>query len=180
MTVLRNGGGLPALEVSPRRCLRVFPLLALFALLALSATPAQAVGTISTFTRVDDLDFGDFTVLGSCSNCTITIDAATGTRSASGGVILRSSNGGNRGQYSAKLQGCGTGCSYTAGVSPSSLNLTTSGGTMTVTAFTFNQTAYSGPNGTNTLYVGGTLRIPSVSVTAGSYTSSAYTVTATP
>lgn len=149
-------------------------------LMLLVACSWQSSWAATNPTFVNDLDFGDFTVLGSCVNCSITIDAATGARSASGGVILRNSNSGQRGQYSVKASGCGQNCSYTVTVTPSSLNLPTAGGNMTVNTFTSSQTAFSGPNGTNTLYIGGTLRIPSVNVTAGSYTSSAYTVSTNP
>lgn len=152
-------------------------------LLALVLSCAWQVGwaaASATVTFVSNLSFGDFTVLGSCVNCSITIDPATGMRSASGGVILRSSNAGQRGQYTVKMSGCGQSCSYTATVTPASLNMVTAGGTMTVDTFATNQTALTGSNGSNTLYVGGTLRIPSVNVTAGSYSSASFTVTTTP
>lgn len=151
-------------------------LMALFLLTAPALCWAQQGST--TITLTTGLDFGDFTVLGSCANCTITIDAATGNRTSSGGVILRPTNSGARASYDVQRAQCGNNCSYTVSVAPSTVTMPTAGGTMTVLSFTTSQTALQ--NRRNTLFVGGTLRIPSVSVTAGTYTSGNFTVTTVP
>ena len=150
-------------------------LLSLFAAIAFIA---PAYGQAVALTYVAAIDFGDFHILGSCSNCEITINAATGARTATGGVILRSSNEGRRGQYTALMSKCGQ-CSYTAdAVTPANVAMNTAGGVMTVLNFTTSQTAMV--NKGNTLYVGATLRIPSSAVTAGTHTSGNFSVNTTP
>lgn len=158
-------------------CLRNGIALLVLALAGIVPAHGQGAAMTSTITYVTNIDFGDFHILGSCSNCEITINAATGARTATGGVILRPSNPGKRGQYIVQMEKCGQ-CSYTASVAPSSVAMNTPGGVMTVLNFTTSQTAMV--NRTNTLYVGATLRIPSVAVTGGTHTSGNFTVTTTP
>ncbi|MDO8300560.1 DUF4402 domain-containing protein [Lacisediminimonas sp.] len=146
-----------------------------FVLCFLLAPLARAAGT-STITYVNGIDFGDFSVLGSCANCEITINPSTGARTATSGVILRSTNVGTRAQFNVTMTNCGgSNCSYTESVTPASLSIATAGGTMTVLSFTSTQTAMTAK--ANTIYVGATLRIPSVGVTAGTYSSGNFTVT---
>lgn len=146
-------------------------------LLAIGMVSNSATAATPALTFVSNIDFGDFTVLGSCSNCTITINATTGARTASAGVILRSTNNGARGQYSVVLTGGGS-TAYTVAVTPSTRTMSTAGGTMTVQTFTTYKTPVVSKR--NIVYIGARLRIPSVGVTAGSYTSTTYTVTTTP
>ncbi|WP_151447124.1 DUF4402 domain-containing protein [Lacisediminimonas profundi] len=147
-------------------------------LLGIGLIPNVSTAATSALTFVRDIDFGTFTVLGSCMNCTITIAAdPTGTRSASAGVILNPTNPGTSGQYDVLMTG-GAPFTYTATVTPATVNMVTAGGTMTVQTFTTSQTTVV--KKANTLYVGATLRIPSVGVTAGTFTSGTYTVTTSP
>ena len=150
--------------------MRIFPAvswLSAASLLVFSGV-AFAAGTMSSFVKVRDLDFGSFVVLSSCSNCQVII-APDGSRSTVGGVMLRSNNTGQSAQYTASMSQCGNNCSYV----PSATNATmsTPGGSMTVSNYSFSQTSFSssGNPRTNTLSVGARLTIPSVNVTAGSY-----------
>lgn len=130
---------------------------------------------VSTITFVNGIDFGEFSVLGSCANCEITINPSTGARTATSGVILRPANVGTRAQFNVSMSNCGNNCAYTESVTPSSLSIATPGGSMTVLSFTSTQTTMAAKK--NIIYVGATLRIPSVAVTAGTYTSGNFTVT---
>lgn len=158
---------------------RIKPLRAalLGILLGISWIPNVSTAATSALTFVSDIDFGSFTVLGSCSNCTITIDPVTGARTASAGVVLDPTNAGTRGQYSVVMTG-GSPFTFTAAVSPATVSIATAGGSMTVQTFTTSQTTVKQKE--FILYVGATLRIPSVGVTAGTHTSGTYTVTTTP
>lgn len=121
------------------------------------------------------IDFGSFSVLPSCSNCFITI-SPTGVRTASAGIVLTSAQPGQAATYSV-MATCQQGACdpYTVAATPSSASLTTG---MTVSAFTFQQSATLPPN---TLSVGATLTIlGSASAAAGSYPGAAFTITTTP
>ena len=152
---------------------------------ALQPGQAQAATTAVTITPATGaaINFGSFAVLGTCSNCTITISPA-GFRSASAGIVLSSSNVGSAATFTVTQTTC-TGpapkCNgYTIlGTSPSPL--VAGGVSMTLGAFTFNPTV--GPTGApgvvNTLSVGATLTIPS-KPTAGAFPVGNFTVTTTP
>ncbi len=90
---------------------------------------------------------------------------------------MQASNPGTRAQFNVAMTNCGgANCSYTiSSIAPSSLSISTAGGSMTVLSFTSTQTTMS--NKANIIYVGATLRIPSVAVTTGTYASGNFTVT---
>lgn len=122
------------------------------------------------------IDFGSFAVLPSCANCTVTI-SPSGARTFSGGIVLTSANPGRAASFTTTPTCNGGGCAgYTAAVTPNSASLPAGGVTMTVSAFTLQQSATLPPN---TLTVGATLTIPS-SASAGSYTGAAFLITTTP
>lgn len=120
------------------------------------------------------IDFGSFSVLPSCVNCTITV-SPTGVRTASAGIVLTSAKPGQAAGYSVTCSNCPT--SYTAAITPSSASLPAGGVTTSVGSFTSQQSA-SGPP--NTLSVGATLTIPSSGSAAGTYSGAAFTITTTP
>lgn len=122
------------------------------------------------------IDFGSFSVLSSCANCSITISPA-GVRTATAGIVLTSANPGRAATYSVTATCNAGGCTaYTAVVTPSAATLPAGGVTMTVDTFTLQQSTTLPPN---TLSVGAKLTIPS-SGTAGTYNGAAFTVTTTP
>lgn len=144
-------------------------------MLALGAPgPAYAAqASTAVAATAQKLDFGTFSVLPSCANCTITMSTA-GVRTATGGVILSSTNPGKPGTFSVT---CNNGsCTWNGAVSLSP-TIAAGGVTMTVGAFT---TAKAGANTPSTLTVGATLTIPNSGSAAGTYTSTNYTVTTTP
>lgn len=123
------------------------------------------------------IDFGSFSVLPSCTNCTITVSPA-GVRTASAGIVLTSAKPGQAAAYTVTPTcNSGTCTAYTAVVTPSSASLPAGGVTMTVGSFTLQQSATLPPN---TLSVGATLTIPSSGSTAGTYSGAAFTITTTP
>ncbi|WP_232291626.1 DUF4402 domain-containing protein [Polaromonas sp. JS666] len=134
------------------------------------AAPKTTIISVNTV-----INFGSFSVLPSCANCTITI-SPLGARTASGGVVLTTSNPGSAATYSVTAPGSGV--SYTAVFTPTSATMAAGGVTMTVGSFT---TLQNPSNGTpNTLSVGATLTIPNSGSTAGTYTGAAFTITTSP
>ncbi|MDB5798639.1 MAG: hypothetical protein JWP36_2541, partial [Paucimonas sp.] len=122
-----------------------------------------------------------FAVLGSCSNCSITINPVTGTRTTSGGIILKAGGSPGAAQYNVDMKGCGkTTCgTYAASVSPASVTM--SGGSSTWTVGSFTTAQSSSTTYPNILYVGAKLTIPSgTGVTGGVKTSASFTITTTP
>lgn len=123
------------------------------------------------------INFGSFSVLPSCANCSITISPA-GVRTATAGIVLTSAIPGRAASYSVTPTCNAGGCTaYTAAVTPTSVSLLAGSVTMTVGTFTLQQSATLPPN---TLSVGATLTIPSSGSAAGTYTGAAFTVTTTP
>lgn len=151
--------------------------------LCLATAPLQsAVAADSTLivSTIRTLDFGSFAVLGSCSNCSITINPVTGTRTTSGGIILKAGGSPGAAQYNVDMRSCGKSCSaYAATVSPASVTM--SGGSSTWTVGSFTTAQSSTTTHPNILYVGAKLTIPSgAGITAGTKTSASFTITTTP
>lgn len=139
---------------------------------------ALAKTTAITITATNSvIGFGSFSVLPTCSNCTITVSPA-GVRTASAGIVLTSAAPGQAAAYTVTPTCNAGGCSaYTAVVTPSSASLPAGSVTMSVGSFTLLQSATLPPN---TLSVGATLTIPSSGSAAGAYTGAAFTITTTP
>lgn len=151
---------------SLKRCLG--PVLALL----LAPLAAYGAPNSTTLNAGQKIDFGTFSVLPSCSNCSITI-APTGARTKSGGVILSSTNNGKAGTFTV---GCNNGvCAYSATITGSP---TIVAGSVTMTVGSFTQ-GRSSPNTPSTLMVGAKLTIPSQGASAGTRTSGTYSVTTT-
>ena len=137
----------------------------------LAVTTSTAIVTTNSV-----INFGSFSVLPSCANCSITISPA-GVRTATAGIVLTSAIPGRAAAYSVTATCTKSTCTaYTAAVSPTSASLPAGSVTMTVGTFTLQQSATLPPN---TLRVGATLTIPG-SGTAGTYNGAAFTVTTTP
>lgn len=145
----------------------------IFALL-LTPQAAQAAANVATPASTQSVDFGTFAVLPTCSNCSITMSAA-GARTASAGVVLSSNNVGKPGKFTVT---CNNGsCAYTPTVAGSA-TIAAGGVNMTVGTFTFSK---SPTNTTSTLSVGAKLTILTSGSTAGTYSSTSYTLaTASP
>lgn len=141
-------------------------LLPLFAMGAPNTTAVAATG--------QKLDFGTFSVLPSCVNCTITM-STSGVRTASAGVVLSSTNHGKAATFNVT---CNNGaCTWTPAVSGSP---TMSAGAVTMTVSTFT-TLKAATNTPSLLTVGARLTIPGPGAATGTYTSGAvFTVTTTP
>lgn len=136
---------------------------------AVYAAPATAITATNSV-----IDFGSFSVLPSCVNCSITVSPA-GVRTASAGIVLTSAKPGRASTYSVSESGCS--CkAYTAAVTPASVAATMGGVQMTLDTFTF---AQSGTLPPNVLSVGAKLTIAS-SASAGIYSGWSFTVTTTP
>jgi hypothetical protein len=135
-----------------------------------NAATATANGTATVMTPIAittdaDLDFGAFSAL---TGGTVAIDSA-GTRSATGSVVLSSSEAGGAASFTVTGQADAT---YTITL-PSTATITHSVDdtqTMTIDSFTSNPgTTGTLTAGTQTLAVGGTLTVASAQM-AGSYT----------
>lgn len=139
--------------------------------LALFLTPqkASAQGKVVTPVQTQTLDFGTFTVLPTCNNCTITI-LTTGARTFTTGVIPSSTNGGRPATFSVT---CSTGsCTYTPTVSGAPV-ITAGAVTMTISAPIFSKSPANTPS---TLSVGAQLTIPNSSAARGTFTSTSFTL----
>jgi hypothetical protein len=141
-----------------------------------SAT-ATATATIVTpigITKSVDMNFGNVATNGSAIGTVVLTPASTRTAT---GVATLPATAGTVTAASFAVTGSGT---YTYSITLPAAAITLVGATAGVTASTFTST----PSGTGaltagaqTLLVGATLNLPATAVTAGSYTSAAFTVT---
>lgn len=141
--------------------------------LALLLVPLAAQAAKTTVTTGRNLDFGSFAVLPSCANCTITI-GTNGMRTASAGIYLLPSKGGQAGTFNVTCNGGGV-CPYSASI----LGTTTIAAgsvTMTVGSFTTSKGSTYTPS---TVSVGGVLTIKNSGSPAGTYSSGIFTVRTT-
>lgn len=148
----------------------------LWATLALLLAPLAAHGAAnltSVTATPQKLDFGSFSVLPSCSNCSITI-GTDGSRTATVGVVLTNTNTGKPGVFSVA---CNNGsCPWTPTVSGST-TIVAGGVTMTVNTFTKLKGSVNTPT---TLTVGAKLTIPNASAARGTFSSGNYPVSTSP
>lgn len=143
--------------------------LALACLLALAPTTGHAQTKTATPVQIQTLDFGTFTVLANCNNCTITISAA-GVRSASAAIKLSSTNMGRPARFYVT---CSTGsCGYTPTVTGAPV-IRAGTVNMTMNNFTFSKSPTNTPS---TLSVGARLTIPNSTAARGSFISTAFTL----
>jgi hypothetical protein len=148
--------------------------LVLGAILALSLAPqfARAAPNSITVTKTQNLDFGSFAVLPSCSGCTITI-ASNGQRTASAGIALSSTNMGKAAQFNVTCNNIT--CAYTVSA-PAGVTIAAGIVNMTVGTYTPVRTPTSTPS---TLTVGATLTIPNSGSAPNTYTKN-FTVITSP
>lgn len=140
-------------------------------LLAPQAWPAPP-GTI-TVTKTQNLDFGAFVVLPSCSNCTITVPTV-GARTASPGIVLMDNlNSGKPALFNVTCNT--TPCSFSVST-PAGVTMSAGGVNMTVGAYVVTRTATATPS---TMTIGGMLTIPGSGSLPGSYLKN-FTVITTP
>lgn len=145
----------------------------------LAATTAVTIAVTS-----GAINFGSFSVLAGCSNCSITVSPA-GVRTVSGAIVLTSAGAGSPATFTVTQSAC-TGANpkctgYTTAVA-SPVVFSAGGVNMSLGAFTFSQAApLTGTNSpvVNTLKVGATLTIPS-RPTAGTFSGWGFTLTTTP
>lgn len=149
----------------------------LWATLALLLAPLVAHGAANKTTVTGNpqtLDFGGFSVLPSCANCSITI-GTDGSRTATAGIVLINTKPGKAATYTII---CNNGaCAYSATVSPSTVSMPAGGVAMTVGNF---QPLQSGPKTPNTVTVGARLVIPNSGSVPNTYTSGSFTVATSP
>lgn len=145
------------------------PLAALL-LAPLGVQGAQNTTTVTATAQI--LDFGTFAVLPSCANCTITM-GTNGLRTATGGVILASTNVGKPGTFNVS---CNNGSCAWSGTVSGSPTIAAGGVSMTVGTFT---TLKAGASTPSVLTVGAKLTIPNSGSVAGTYSSGNFTVTTT-
>ena len=143
-----------------------------------AATTAVTIAPISGV-----INFGSFTVLATCSSCTITISPGGG-RTASAGILLSNSSPFSAATFTVTQTTCPSGnpkCTGYAVAAAATSALSVGGVNMTLGAFTFNPTV--APTGSaplsNTLSVGATLTIPT-RPTAGTSSGGGFTLTTTP
>lgn len=129
--------------------------LCLAPILALLLAPqiGSAANTI-TVTKTQNLDFGAFVVLPSCSNCTITVPL-TGPRTASPGIVLMNNiNSGKVAQFNVTCNN--TPCAFTVST-PAGVTMSAGGVNLAVGSYVVTRTSTSTPS---TISMGGTLTIP--------------------
>ena len=130
------------------------------------------------------INFGSFSVLASCSNCSITISPA-GVRSVIGGIVLSNLASSSAATFSVAQTcnpGTPSGCEGYTPVLAATAALPAGGVSMTLGTFTSLQSGGTGNNVsafTNILSVGATLTIPSQGA-AGTFGGGGFTVTTNP
>ncbi len=129
---------------------------ALAAMLSATGTRAQTTPkTAITMNQLADWNFGEFFTGSGSGSVTIT---TSGTRSASGGVVLFNTAASDPHPASFEITG-DTAASYSI-LFPSSITLTVAGGTQTMTLDHFTKTGTGVlTNGKETIQVGATLNI---------------------
>lgn len=152
-------------------CVRQLSLVTILAL-SVAPQPARAAPNSITVTKTQNLDFGSFAVLPSCSSCTITI-ASNGQRTASAGIALSSANLGKAALFNVTCNN--TTCAYTVSA-PAAVTMIAGSVNMTVGAYTPVRTPTSTPS---TLSVGATLTIPNAGSAANTYAKN-FTVVTSP
>lgn len=149
-------------------------LLPMLALLLASQAAQGAANKTTVGAAIQPLDFGSFVVLPTCTNCTIVMSPSGMRSTPLGGILLTSKNAGRPAQFNVT---CNNGsCPYTATFT-TSVNMTAGGVTMRVGSFTI---PTGSPTTPNLLSVGGTLTIPRSGSTPATYTSPNFSVTTSP